>query len=364
MKKTLVLSLKDQKNIQTHTILFKNEAEARLHLRRISKTSVCIFDKRFQKSALVRQFSARFGVDSGEKLKSLESFSKLVPAIHQKVDTISKKELHFVAVGGGSVGDFVSFIASIYKRGCPVIQIPTTWLSVVDSAHGGKNALNLKSKNQLGTIHYPSQVLVIPQYLRGQSQELMVSALGEVLKYGWLHRKLFPKMRDLNFSDFEDFYSLVPQCIQIKNKFVQQDPFEINGKRFFLNLGHTLAHGLEAELRLPHGLAVLLGLEFMLRWSVQKKLISANEVRKQIPQSLREVVKSHLQSKRLSYPRLIRHQKFMAHLGSDKKVSKKGMIREIFILKQKCKMIDVPITAYEAERQRQIQVGEHESFLF
>lgn len=364
MKKEISFVAIEKKRIQTKTIFFKHEQQAVQYLRQILKNSICLYDERFKNKKLIRSFPMRISVKSGESLKSLKSFSTLLPRIHDEVEQISKKDLHFVAVGGGSIGDFVSFIASIYKRGCPVVQIPTTWLSTVDSAHGGKSALNLKSKNQLGTIHYPSEVLVIPEYLQGQSTDLMMSALGEVLKYAFLDRKLFRQMKSLQIDQFEQLYSLIPRCVAIKNSVLKKDPFETTGERFFLNLGHTVGHGFEATHGFPHGLSVLLGLEFMLRWSVQQKLIRSEELQRLIPVKLRQMIKTYMHSKKIFYDHLIKNRKFIAHVGADKKVFKQGRIREVFILRQKCQIIDVSIASYEAERKRQILAGEHGSFLF
>ncbi len=364
MNKRISLAISEKKQIQTTTFFFKNENEAIRHLNRLTKSSLCLFDEKFKNKALVKKFPLRMSLQSGEKLKSLESFSKLMPKIHEKVENISKSELCFVAIGGGSLGDFVSFVASIYKRGCPTIQIPTTWLSAVDSAHGGKSALNLKSKNQIGTIHYPTEVLVIPEYLQGQPNDLMIIALGEVLKYAFLERDILKRLRNIEIKSSADLFSVIPLCVQVKNRFLKKDPFEKTGDRFFLNLGHTIGHGFEAEYQMPHGLAVLLGLEFMLRWSVHRKYIKVEEAKKLIPLPIMKIVQQFLDHQGISYGQMIKNRRFTKHLASDKKISKNRLVREIFVFQQKCQIIDVSLQSYEIERNRQVQEGEHGSLLF
>ena len=94
-----------------------------------------------------------------------------------------RKGWKLVSFGGGSIGDLSGFVASIYKRGVPLIHIPTTWLSALDSAHGGKNALNFsKVKNLVGTYYFPEQVYIVKEILNQLPEEREREAYGEVLK--------------------------------------------------------------------------------------------------------------------------------------------------------------------------------------
>ena len=94
-------------------------------------------------SAGCMAFPQRYGVCAGEDLKDLAAFPKHVEHLLEIAAPLPQSRLSVVALGGGSVGDFAGFFASVFKRGVPLQQIPSTWLAAIDSAHGGKNALNV-----------------------------------------------------------------------------------------------------------------------------------------------------------------------------------------------------------------------------
>src|SRR5690606_32869940 len=99
----------------------------------------------------VNQFPFRYAVKSGETLKDLEAFAQHARKLSKIAEPLAPRQMTVVAVGGGSVGDFAGFFASIYKRGVSLIHVPSTWLAAVDSSHGGKTALNsFGAKNQFG----------------------------------------------------------------------------------------------------------------------------------------------------------------------------------------------------------------------
>ena len=85
-----------------------------------------------------QQFSLQYPVKAGEALKSVEQFPAHIAKIIRLCENTSSRRLTVVVVGGGSVGDFGGFVASILKRGVKLVQIPSTWLAAIDSAHGGK----------------------------------------------------------------------------------------------------------------------------------------------------------------------------------------------------------------------------------
>ena len=148
------------------------------------------------------------GVDSGETLKSLSSFVQFVENLPPGVATLSRKNMEVWAVGGGSVGDFAGFFASVWKRGVKLVMVPSTWLSALDSAHGGKTGLNLQgAKNQIGTFYPASEVLLIRELLEEQPKERLSDAMGELAKIalidgapwtrnlrGWAKRDEFSQM--------------------------------------------------------------------------------------------------------------------------------------------------------------------------
>lgn len=363
MKTKLHLKISTKHEFATTTHFVKTSLELQQHFKNQVQQCILIYDERFQNDPFVQMMPNRWSLASGEVIKSLSVFSELIQQIHLRIERLSKQELCFIALGGGTVGDLVGFIASVYKRGSVLVQVPTTWLAAIDSSHGGKNALNLQSKNQLGTIHYPSKVFVVGEFLQQQPHELMISALGEVIKSAFLERRLFVHLSKLTFKGTDDLLQLLPDCIEIKNRFLKQDPFERNGKRFFLNLGHTIGHALEAQYQLPHGIAVLCGLEFMLRWSVHKKLISVNSAKKLLPATVKDILQSYFSQHDLSYERIIRSDEWVHRLSSDKKVATHQQVQEIFISKTQCKLLKVPLLSYIQERKRQTQEETGGSFL-
>ena len=176
-----------------------------------------------------------------------------------------------VALGGGSVGDFAGFFASVCKRGLPLIQIPSTWLAAIDSAHGGKNALNVGSmKNQLGTIAFARRIFLSKHLLCGQPTERAQEAMGELAKIAIIDGG--PWVKELLAapeSDGELLWRFLSCAVAAKYKVVLSDPLERLSVRHQLNLGHTIGHILEIQHQLPHGLAVAQGLHFALELSTR-----------------------------------------------------------------------------------------------
>ncbi len=223
-------------------------------------------------------------VPGGEKLKDLENFPRHVKGVLQKSN--GQDLSGFISVGGGSVGDWTGFLASVYKRGRPLVHIPTTWLSAMDSAHGGKTALNAeKVKNVLGSYCFPKAVFIVKNLICRQKET--PSAYGEMVKMaliegGGLYKNFLSayavntEQPVLNkkksfVQDKERGKSLLwpflPPVVYSKIRIVEKDPYEQKGQRILLNLGHTVGHVLESCLALPHGEAVLYGLRFALAWS-------------------------------------------------------------------------------------------------
>ena len=175
-----------------------------------------------------------------------------------------------VAVGGGVVGDTAGFAASVYHRGVVVVQVPTTLLAMVDSAIGGKTAVNLpEGKNLVGAFHQPIAVLADPAVLRSLPDRELRCGLGEVAKYALMgDAALMALCRDrpdaLLARDAAALHDVVVRSAAIKARFVGADERETTGVRAQLNYGHTLAHAIEtvAEHALAHGEAVGVGLVF------------------------------------------------------------------------------------------------------
>jgi 3-dehydroquinate synthase len=173
-----------------------------------------------------------------------------------------------VAVGGGVVGDVAGFAAATYMRGVAWVVVPTTLLSMVDSAIGGKVGVNHpKAKNLLGAFHQPAAVVVDPAFLETLPLRELRSGAYEILKYGILaDRALFKALEgaplDLRRWSRSEMENAIATSCRIKAEVVEKDERE-RGLRKTLNLGHTLGHALETVTgyrRFTHGEAVGWGL--------------------------------------------------------------------------------------------------------
>ena len=197
----------------------------------------------------------------GERAKKLATVEKLTASL---VRLGGDRRSVVLALGGGVVGDVGGFLASIFMRGIPVIQIPTTLVAQVDSAIGGKTGVNLASgKNLIGTFYQPLAVLVDPEVLTTLPEREYLSGLFEAMKYGVIRNpaifELMEARRDaFDRRDVELLKQLVIDCIRVKADVVSADEHE-GGERRILNFGHTIGHALESATsyrRFLHGEAV------------------------------------------------------------------------------------------------------------
>ncbi len=197
------------------------------------------------------------------------------------------------ALGGGVIGDLAGFAASVYMRGCRLIQIPTTLLAQADSSIGGKTGINLpRGKNLVGSFHNPLFVASDLATLRTLPERELISGFAEVIKYGLIfHRPLFEKIErvvgreeglgfgDTLITDIDFLKEIITRSIKIKAEIVQADEQE-NDLRMILNFGHTFGHAVEqltGYRRFLHGEAVLLGMEMATLLSVKKGLLDISD---------------------------------------------------------------------------------------
>ena len=224
-------------------------------------------------------------LSSGEEAKSVKRLSRHLQKIISLTRGFNQRELLFIAIGGGSLTDLTGFLASVYKRGVPLIYMPSTYLSALDSAHGGKNALNFDNiKNVIGTYYFPQSIFIIDDIFKSLTKKQKQSAYGELLKIALIEGKNF--YQQIKIDKNISLQKYLKRGIASKLKIVQKDPYELKFKRQKLNLGHTLGHILESAHALPHGQAVLEGLLFSLEWSFYKKIISQKyflEIKSLIP---------------------------------------------------------------------------------
>lgn len=207
-------------------------------------------------------------VKAGESLKELGA---LYPLYGEMIKAGVDRSSTLVALGGGSVGDAAGFVASTYMRGIPWVGLPTTLLAQVDSAIGGKTAVNHPlGKNLIGTFHQPSLVVCDTDFLKTLSEREVISGLGEVIKYGLVYdQKMFTLIQrnwpEALALDPEVLTTLVQKSALWKAQAVSADEFDRTGVREVLNFGHTFAHALESVTKykvFQHGEAVLWGMRF------------------------------------------------------------------------------------------------------
>jgi 3-dehydroquinate synthase len=201
----------------------------------------------------------------GEERKRLSSVETLA---EQMVSGGGDRSSIVIGFGGGIVTDLAGFLAAIFMRGVPVLQIPTTLLAQVDAGIGGKTGVNLVSgKNLAGAFHQPLAVLIDPNVLATLAEREYRAGLFEVLKCGvirspGLFRLLADRREAVLALQPEVVLEMIGESVRIKAEVVSADERE-SGLRRILNFGHTFGHALEAETgytRYLHGEAVAFGM--------------------------------------------------------------------------------------------------------
>ncbi|MEZ0374594.1 MAG: 3-dehydroquinate synthase, partial [Candidatus Sericytochromatia bacterium] len=184
--------------------------------------------------------------------EALKDFQTLLPLYGSCLEHGLQRRSLLVAVGGGTIGDAVGFLAATYLRGIPWVSVPSTLLAQVDSGLGGKTGVNHPAgKNLIGAIWQPAAIVCDTDLLQGLGQRDLVSGLGEMLKYGliadagywsWLKHNLPGILR----REPELLAEGILCSLQIKARYVEADEPDLSGVRAALNFGHTFAHALEA----------------------------------------------------------------------------------------------------------------------
>ena len=259
---------------------------------------------------------------AGESQKSLDNLEEILDSLFRA--GFDRSDL-LIAFGGGVIGDLAGFAASIYKRGMPFVQVPTTLLSQVDSSVGGKTAINNQfGKNLVGAFYQPRAVITDTDFLSTLPPRELKAGYAEVLKYGLLGDAGFFEELDAGLG--EGILSLKPDALsraiyvscETKAKIVAQDERE-SGVRALLNLGHTFGHALELEAGydgdLLHGEAVSVGMEMAFKFAVDQGLCKSDCATR---------VTAHLTS--TSMPRIADMSRLLSdseallrHMGQDKK---------------------------------------------
>jgi 3-dehydroquinate synthetase len=219
-----------------------------------AKHSLLFIDENLKDFDEIKKLKTKFTIywlQAGEDLKSLEGLKSVLTNLEPLIKKIEPPYC-FVAIGGGSLGDFCGFLASVYHR--------------------GKTALNvLNYKNQIGTFYPAKKIIVSKSLLAYQSP---TQAMGEITKTILLSSQNSRLRHFVNkawTTDTDTIWNSITDFINVKNTYVKKDPREKKKERFKLNLGHTVGHALEKVYGLSHSEAVLRGVIFAVAWSVKKK---------------------------------------------------------------------------------------------
>jgi 3-dehydroquinate synthase len=218
-------------------------------------------------------------LDPGEKFKTLKSVEELA---RQMARAGGDRGSLLIAFGGGLVGDVGGFLASIYMRGIPYIQVPTTLLAQVDSSVGGKTGVNLpEGKNLVGAFYQPRAVFADIDLLATLPERELKAGLMESVKAGIIRDRALVRFMEEHSQDVlrresKALEKVIAATIRMKADVVNQDERE-NGVRMILNFGHTVGHALEQATHyklLLHGEAVGWGMVAALHLARQRGTIS------------------------------------------------------------------------------------------
>jgi 3-dehydroquinate synthase len=251
-----------------------------------------------------------FSFPAGEKQKSLSTILELFTSLVQA--NFDRKSL-IIAFGGGVVGDMGGFLASIFLRGVPFIQVPTSLLAMVDSSIGGKTGVDTTDgKNLMGSFYQPRTVIIDMDFLSTLPRIEFLNGMAEIIKHALIQDPLYFEFIKDNREkilalDSETILQLVEMSCMIKTSIVEKDEKE-NGLRQTLNFGHTTAHAIEnaSNYSVPHGFAVALGMIIEAHISFRRKLLSENELKEIVELiSLYELTQYKNQLKKLSPQSLI-----------------------------------------------------------
>ena len=253
-------------------------------------------------------FSGRLGALKGLYILPRGEEAKTLRHVEGLYEAFAKAGLDrgstVIALGGGSVGDVAGFAAATWMRGVHLVQCPTTLLAQVDSSIGGKVGVNLPfGKNLVGAFYRPRAVVTDVKCLLTLSWDNYRQGLAEIVKYGlgedWELFKLLENNREaLVRRDLDFLVEVIARCVAIKQSIVKMDEQEKTGERMRLNLGHTVAHGIESAsgYQWSHGDAVSVGLVVATTLSCRLGLCDEETLNrlKSLLKGLGLPVKSHL----------------------------------------------------------------------
>ncbi len=216
-------------------------------------------------------------IPAGETSKTLEQVGAICD---QMIAAGLDRQSFVIGLGGGMVGDISGFVAAIYERGIPHVQIPTTLLGMVDSSIGGKTGVNTRDgKNLIGAVHHPSLVIDDVDLLKTLPRREFNQGFAEIIKHAIIaDAEMFRRVAQVSNLRTEQEASwklapLIQRNIEIKSKIVAKDELDQTGERALLNFGHTVGHAIERAgdyREFLHGEAVSLGIVAACAISIKK----------------------------------------------------------------------------------------------
>ncbi len=264
-------------------------------------------------------------VPAGEPSKSITVAESLC---RQMIQQGCDRHAFVVALGGGVIGDLAGFVAGIFYRGVPYVQIPTTIVSQVDSSVGGKTGVNAQEgKNLIGVFHQPRLVLADTDTLKSLPEREFREGFAEVIKHAAIRdAEMIPLIEAVLHDRETGLPELMARNIAIKSKVVVEDERETSGVRALLNFGHTIGHAIEAAAgygQFLHGEAISLGLIAAARLSCQLTGLA---------ESQRDTIIRLLENFRLptELPETISDEAILDYLARDKKFEE-GQIRFVLL---------------------------------
>ena len=201
-------------------------------------------------------------IPAGEKSKTLEQAGAICDRM---IAAGFDRQSFVVGLGGGMIGDISGFVAAIYHRGIPHVQIPTTLLAMVDSSIGGKTGVDTRDgKNLIGAFHQPSLVIDDLDVLKTLPRRQFNQGFAEIIKHAIIaDAKMFRMLQSWKAGAAPALQRLIKRNIQIKSRIVAKDERDRTGQRALLNFGHTVGHAIERAgnyRKFLHGEAVSLGI--------------------------------------------------------------------------------------------------------
>ena len=201
-------------------------------------------------------------IPAGEQSKTLDQAGAICD---QLIAAGLDRQSFVIGLGGGVIGDISGFVAAIFHRGIPHVQIPTTLLAMVDSSIGGKTGVNTRAgKNLIGAFHHPSLVIDDVNLLKTLPRREFNHGFAEIIKHAIIaDAEMFAALKDNKASDALALQSLIRRNIELKSNIVAKDELDRTGERALLNFGHTIGHAIERAgdyREFFHGEAVSLGI--------------------------------------------------------------------------------------------------------